>query len=217
MVKLPVSERVSPEEKAALLDKLNDEHRELVEAGVYKVAPGQDYPLLRWARGNRKGQFVEGGGRPVNSNDIAQISRDTAYQRTNEYRRVLEKLVPASTDETKRGTFGWLVKQGMNAAEGGDVTKDFHCKECGAENTVVVWKRPDSNAIIKIMEMVAGQAPKQQDINLKAEHLYKLIDEREDAASIKVHAVDPHERARREALQLEDGEWRDVDDADDSA
>ncbi len=193
-----------------LLDLLSDEHKALVAEGSYAVDTGDGYPVLRWAKGRWKGRLAPGTGIAVKHNDIGQISKDTAYQRRREYRQVLEDLIPADADETRRGTLGWLMKQGMLAAEGVDIKYDATCPECGTEFTIPVMKRPDTKAILGLMEMVIGRAPEQRDINVRFEDLQKRINEQTETREITVHEVSPHERALREEPET-DGEFKEVD------
>lgn len=166
--------------------------------------------MLRWAHGRERGRIAPGSGVVVNQADPAINGRKGAWKNTDEYQALLRKVIPAEEDPNKRGTFAWLVTQGLNAAEGGDVKMAFTCPECEHDFTQVVWKRPDANAIIKLMEMVHGRAVEQKDINIRAEAIYRLLDEREDLKQLKVYEVDPHEKAERRELEPEDADWKEV-------
>ncbi len=194
------------------LEKLSEEHRALVAAEVYNAFDGQDYPVLRWAHGKDRGRLAPGTGITPGHNDIARIGADTSIRRTTEYRALLERKITPDVTSGERGSLGWLLDQGFNAAEGGDVRREMTCPECGHDWTETIWKRPDANAIIKMLEMVVGRAPEQKDINIRAESIYKLIDGRENVKEITVHAVDPHEREERLSDEPEEGEWREVPD-----
>ena len=190
---------------------MSEEHRALVESGQYNAFEGQKYPVLRWATGSKKGKLAPGTGLTPGHNDAAQVGKSTSYRRTAEYRALLERLIPPDEDANKRGTLAWLVAQGFNAAEGGDVKREMTCPECEHSWTEKIWKRPDANAITKMLEMVIGRAPEQKDINLRAEHIYKMIDGRENLKEITVHSVDPHEREKRLLDEPEEGQWREVE------
>lgn len=189
------------------LDALSPEHRSLVDAGIYSATPGEGgLPVLRWAVGPQIGQFVKGGGRPPGSPDIAEISRRTAYKRTDEYRALVQKYLPADIESGKRGSLGWLLDQGLVAIEGGDVPREIHCPECGHEWTQSFYKKPDSLALKLILELLVGRATEMKEVNVSTEQLLRVVDERRDARDIVVFAVDPTERARREALS---SDWED--------
>lgn len=177
----------------------------MVEKGFYSVHEGQDYPVLRWAAGPRIGQLAPGTGLLPNHNDIAQISKDTGVKRTTQYRELLQKYLPADLDDTKKGSLGWILKQGLTALEGGDKNIDVVCPECDHKFQVVAWKRPDSNALKILLEALVGRADVTKDLNINTESIYRIIDERRDKRDIVVYEVDPQERERREAV---DAEWR---------
>lgn len=186
-------------EQDDLLSQLSEEHRTLVEAGVYTVFEGQDYPVLRWAFGNKKGQYVEGTGLPVNHVDLGLISKRTGIKRTQEYKALMERLIPPDADSKKYGSFGWLINQGFVAAEGVDVVKAVTCPSCSVEFSVKMFKRPDGNALIKLIEMMVGRASEQKEINIRAEQIYRLLDEQQNVKTIEVFEIDPSERARRKS------------------
>ncbi len=195
-----------------LVELLSDEHRTLVDDGVLNVFPGQEYPVLRWARGRSKGKMAKGTGLVPAHNDLAQVSKDTAWKRTGQYRALLERLLPPDEDPNKRGTLAWLVNHGLTAAEGIDEYRDALCPECEHVFKFKVFKKPDTKAVLGILEMLIGRAPEQKEINIHLEEMYRKIDEREDAGGVRVFAVDPHEKARREALETIEGDFREVDD-----
>lgn len=190
-----------------LVDKLTPEHKTLVEKGVYTVHEGKDYPVLRWAGGSQFGQLAPGTGQPPGAADIGLVSQRTAYKRTTAYRELLEKYLPADLDDTKRGSLGWILSQGLTALEGGDVTKDVTCPSCQHQFKAKMWKRPDSNALKILTEALIGRADVQKDLNINSEHVYRIIDERRDMRDLVVFDVSPSERTEREAV---DAEWREL-------
>lgn len=197
---------MTQEVAVSLTDLLTDEHRALVERGIYTIHPGAAYPVLRWAAGPNLGAYAPGSGIPVNHNDIGQIGRQTAYKRTAEYQELMRKYLPADLDDTKKGTLGWILKQGMEAIEGATVSKKVTCNQCGHEQNVGMYRRPDGNVLVKIVELLVGRAAEQRDVNINSEAMYHIIDERRAMRDLVVYEVSPTEREEREVLA---GEWKD--------
>lgn len=192
----------------SLIDQLNDHDRDAVERGIYTVHPGANYPVLRYAAGPNLGAYAPGTGIPVNHNDMKEISRRTAYKRTSEYQELMRKYLPADLDDEKKGTLGWILKQGMEAIEGSNISKTVACNQCGHEQRVSMYRRPDGNVLIKVLELLVGRAAEQKDININSESMYRLIDERRDLKDLTVYEVSPTERAAREEVA---GEWRELE------
>ena len=191
----------------SLLEQLSEEHRALVEQGVYSAHPGKTYPMLRWAAGPRFGQLAPGTGVAPNAIDAPTMSRASAHKRTSAYRELLEKYLPADLDDKKRGSLGWILSQGLTALEGGDVVRAVQCPECNHEFSATMWKKPDTNALKVLMEALIGRPDVTKDLNINSEHIYRMIDERRDARDLIVYDVSPTERAEREVV---DAEWREL-------
>lgn len=189
----------------ALLNQLTDEHRQLVETGVYNVFPGKDYPVLRWATGPLVGKLATGTGITPNHNDSAAVGRASAFKQTAEYKTLLTRYLPADLDDTKRGSLGWILKNALNGLEGGDMMIDVECPHCGEEFRHKAWKKPDPQMAKLLVEALIGKAGETKDVNINSENIYRLMDERRDLRSLQVFEIDPHEREKREAI---DAEWR---------
>ena len=183
----------------------------MLDEGKVTVEDGDGYPVVRWAKGRWRGRMAPGTGIVPQHNDIGKISRDTSYQRKREYREVLEFVIPADADETKRGTVGWLLNQGMTAAEGIDTMKDVECPVCEHEFKIAVYKRPDTKAVLGMLEMVIGRAAEQKDISVRFEDLQLQINERRDTGQLKVFEVSPHEKLLCESTEVTEGEFKEVE------
>jgi hypothetical protein len=186
-----------------LVAKLTPEDQARWQAGEINVFPGKDYPVVRNAPGQpNAGKLVPGTGVPP-AVPSAENGTRGGYKKTNAYKELLQKYLPADIESGKRGSLGWILEQAMTAMEGGDVDKEFICDSCGERNHVTVWKRPDTNAIKLVMETLIGRAAEQKDININSEQIYRLIDERSQVKDLTVFTVDPHEREARDAAAAE--------------
>lgn len=184
-----------------LLDKLNDQDRDLVDRGVLIAYEGKDYPVLKWGVGPRTGQLAPGTG-VAPATPSAENGRRGSMRQTNEYKELIKRYLPADIESGARGSLGWILDQALTAMEGGMVIREFTCSECGEGNSVEVWRKPDVNAIKLITETLVGRAAEQKDININSEQIYRLIDERSEVKDLTVFTVDPSERdARNEAAK----------------
>lgn len=208
----------TPEEREKLVAVLSPEDRAKVEAGDINVFPAKpgSYPVLRWAKGNSEGKtpgsLAPGTGHAQGAGDIGNNAARYAYKRTNAYKDLLEHLIPADLDPTKRGSIGWLFEQGFAAAEGGTVSIDVTCPDCGHKHKVEAWKKPDAVAFKTLIEQVLGRATETKNVNVESKNLHAIIDERIPAEAIEVYDLDDEIVARRRA-EIEGGDEGDSDEA----
>ena len=182
-----------------LIAELPDELRERVISGELLAFEGKvsGRPGLRNAK---TGVLVKGTGLTPRAGDIGELSSKFAYKRTNAYRELLQHIISADNDPEKWGSFGWLVNQGLKAAEGGDVFVDTRCPSCDTPFKVKAWKRPDSNAITKIMEQIIGRAQETQEINITERRIVDLLRDETPVVEINVISLSPEEAASRRKL-----------------
>lgn len=190
-----------------LLAALPDETRDRVLAGELLVFEGKDRakPVLRDAA---TGVLVKGTGLTVRAVDVGKISQETAYRRTKSYRQALEESVPASSDPKKRLSVGWIIEKLEQAMVGGMVTIKALCPECEHKFTVDAYRKPDTYAAIKLLELVHGRARETQDLNINMTELHKILEERTPSREISIRVIDPAEaQHRREVIE---GEYHEV-------
>lgn len=188
---------------------LSDDIRENLGRGWLIAYPGRNplKPVLRWSvtneLGKKPGAVAKGSGVSESHVDGAN-SRKSGYKRSKPYRQALEAMIPVDGAAEEFGSFSWLVMQGLKAAEGGIQQIKITCTGCGESNKHDVWKRPDANAIIKLIELVHGKAVESKEIDVNAQHIHALMQEGTDITSIDVFTVDPRiAEERREAIEAE--------------
>lgn len=177
-------ELITSESYEELFAKLTPEMQDIVKENGYKLFPGQNEnkPVVL----NHSGNFVPGSGRWPNANDPVQLSKDTAYKKTNSYRQALEGIVSLDGDENRKGSFLWWVAKAMEAAEGSP--QQVACPSCG-ERSVYAFKQ-DGNLIFKIIELMHGKARESQDINVQSHHIVEALNERVPVSDLKVRSLD---------------------------
>ena len=192
---LPTEERT-----AELLELLPEDLKAQVLEGELVVYEGQkpEKPVVL----NLKGQLVKGSGRWPNANDPAAVGKSSGYKRSKDYHEAMRLLIPIDGDADRRGSFAWLVEQGFAAAEGSP--QKIKCPECGYGG-IHVYKK-DSNAIIKLIEMVHGRATETKDINLTSNEWIQTLSERFSVTELTVHDVTDEEVRRREVLLESDND-----------
>ena len=114
-------------------------------------------------------------------------------------------LIPLDGDVDSRGSFAWLVDQGFSAAEGSP--QRIKCPKCDYSGLFAFKK--DTNAIIKLIEMVHGRAAETKDITVKDTKLIALLDGRVPLDEVKVHDISDEDVARRQVLLEETNEYND--------
>lgn len=176
----------SPADRDRLLSLLDPELRVEVESNNWTVYEGQSAarPVIL----DQRGHMVKGSGRWPAANDIAEISRKTAYKRTNTFREALEALVSLDGGPDDRGSFAWLVTQGLD----------------------IIEERRDPNLTFKLIELLAGKARETQDVNVKSQQWISVLNERIPVSGVEVWDVTAEERTIRETqvknqMQLESG------------
>mgnify|MGYP001585791523 CR=1 FL=1 len=197
-----------PQSYEDLLAVLPEPVRERVAVGELLVFPGQkpEKPVLRDAV---TGALVKGTGLTPKHNDMALVSQKGAYKRRKGYREDFEIAVPADDNPKVVGSVGWIIAQLHKAIEGVMETIKVTCEECGHKQTVDAYRKVDSFAAIKLLELAHGRARETQDINVNVKELHKVLEERTPKNEIRVHAIDPDEaKRRREVIQ---GEFRELD------
>ena len=156
---------------------LTDEEKELVADGTYYLLPGKDKPVIRWSAGSRKGQLVVGTGVPPKHRSLGEQSKENAYKHTAAYKELMQVRIPAENDPDKFGTFAWLIQQMLKAIEGGDVFVDAQCVDCGTKFKQKAWKKPDTQAGIKLIELYVGRATETKEVSMSVTQMYQLMDE----------------------------------------
>ena len=182
---------------------LDPELLQQVQSGERTLHPGRAAykPVIRYGpKGLHPGALAPGSGVSPRHQDVAN-GRKGAIKQTKEYGALLERLIPATEDTDQWGSFGWLVTQGLRAAEGNKQSKNVTCSECGHVDVVEFAGKPDANAIIKLIEFLRGRATETREIDVRAAHIHKTLEEGVDVSELLVHALPPDEvAARRRAL-----------------
>lgn len=192
----PWSCRLVEQSYDEVLAVLPEEVRDRVLAGELHAYPGKN-PLKPVLRDAITGVLVKGTGLSPRAVDVGRISQETAYKRTKTYRQALEEAVPASSDPKVRRSVGWIIERLEVAMVGEMVTKKSICSDCGHVDVVDMYRKPDTYAAIKLLELVHGRARETQDINVNMTELHKILEERTPTREITVRTMDPAEVQRR--------------------
>jgi hypothetical protein len=183
---------------------LDPELLQQVQVGERTLHPGRDAykPVIRYGpKGQHPGALAPGSGVSPRHQDV-ENGRRGAIKQTKEYGALLERIIPANEDTEQWGSFGWLVTQGLRAAEGNRQKKDVTCSECGHIEAVEFAGKPDTNAIIKLIEFLRGRATETREIDVRAAHIHKTLEAGVDISELLVNALPPDEvAARRKALE----------------
>lgn len=175
-----------------------------VQVGERTLHPGRDAykPVIRYGpKGQHPGALAPGSGVSPRHQDV-ENGRKGAIKQTKEYGALLERLIPANEDTEQWGSFGWLVTQGLRAAEGNRQSKNVTCSDCGHVEVVEFAGKPDANAIIKLIEFLRGRATETREIDVRAAHIHKTLEAGVDVSELLVNALPPAEVAsRRKALE----------------
>ena len=175
-----------------------------VQMGERTLHPGRDAykPVIRYGpKGQHPGALAPGSGVGPRHQDV-ENGRKGAIKQTKEYGALLERLIPANEDVNQWGSFGWLVTQGLRAAEGNRQSKNVTCSDCGHVEVVEFAGKPDANAIIKLIEFLRGRATETREIDVRAAHIHKTLEAGVDVSELLVNALPPAEVAsRRKALE----------------
>ena len=195
---------VHPDVPDEALAGLDVELKEQVVRGLRTLWPGRDplRPVIRYGpEHKRKGALAPGGGVGANHKDSSN-GRKSGLKQTKEYQALLERAIPADEDGDQWGSFTWLIEQGLEAAEGGDVVVQAACPECSHKFPVKAYKKHDTNAIIKLIEFVRGRATETKQVDVRSVELHAILAEGTDISELKVHALEPEViAARRLALE----------------
>ena len=188
-------------EETALIAKLPEQLREMVEAGEYQVwGEGQGgKPVVLDASGH----IVAGSGRYPNANDPAEVGRKSAFKRSRKYRELLEAFV--GDDPEAKYQFEHLVDLAFEAANGSPQLIDCpHPSICPEKKTrhVVAFKR-DGQLIFKLLELLVGKAKETVETTHDERRLEVLVDAR--SQPVGVFDIDPREAAERREQLMNEG------------
>lgn len=182
---------------------------------MYYTQPGKNdgKPVLRWASGDLKGKLAPGTGIIPGSKTRGELSKETAWKRTAAYRDIMELVVKADGDAEKWGSFAWVITNLLKGIEGGDVYLNLKCPHCHEDAKHKVWKRPDTQAGIKLVELFVGRATETKDISVTTKQIFELMDETLDTYVIETREVSSEEvDRRRAAVAVEDASYRELAD-----
>lgn len=195
-----MAERPSPERVEELLAYLPKALKNKVIAGELQVFEGQnpEKPVIL----DTAGKLVKGSGRYPKANDPAEIGKQYGYKNSRNYNDAIKMLIPIDGPAEQKGSFAWLVNQGFEAAEGSP--QIINCPECG-HSGIKVFKK-DSNAIIKLIELVHGRAKESQEINVKSEQLIGILDTRIPFDQLSVHSLTVEEIEERKRIVFDSNE-----------
>lgn len=184
-----------------LIDKLTPELRARYDLGEINVFPGQssDKPVVRDAK---TGALVKGTGLAVRHNDIAQISKATAFRRTTDYQDWLGgKLKIDGSGPDDKESAEWWWERAQEAASNAPIP--VTCPECNHTWMEKAGKQ-DGNLIFRIIELATGKAKQKTEINVKQEEILRILNEKVDIREVVVHALTPEDvEHRREVVEGE--------------
>jgi hypothetical protein len=181
-----------------LAEKLTPELKERYDKGEVLVFPGQDpeKPVVRDAETKR---LVKGTGITPHHNDVGQISKETAWKRTNDYGDWLQSKLKISELPTPqdRESADWWWERAQEAAQ--HAYAEVKCPSCNH-----VWEhrvgKQDGNLIFKIMELVTGKATQKTEINIRQQEILQILNEATERREITIHTLTPDEVERRRAV-----------------
>lgn len=180
-----------------LLQFVSDDVAQRVRDGEYELLPGMraDKPVIRRID---NGRLVQGSGRYPKANDIGQVSKETAYLRTNDYRAALQASIPATASPATRYSLELLIDKFMYAIDG--QPKPMRCEHpnCNQQHS---WVQPiDTTAVFKLIENLVGKAEQVQRVeqNVHVDVTHRTFD-------IRVYDIDPDSAYERRNALVEAG------------
>lgn len=192
---MPLNMAGSPLANASndLLELLTPELREKVEAGEYVIrGPGQnDKPVVV----DTSGRIVKGSGRPLNANNPAVVGKVSAAKRTRTYNEALQHFVPVDRNGTPEAIVSLeeILQAAARVATGKPIA--VTCPEC--EKDFMAPIGVDSKVLVWLGERLLGRATETKELNLRGEHLVRVLQDQTPIREIEVVALDPKERAER--------------------
>lgn len=179
----------------------------LIESGEAKVAgPGQELgrPVVVYAS---SGRFVAGTGRPANANDVAEVSRDTAFKRTKAYADALNRFIPAYKEQGAISSLEELLEAARKVTTDTTYhTEVVHaCSECGHEDVVPITipGKPDAKVLTFLIERLVGAANKTQEVNVHTDEVMRIMTDQRVLHQLEVVSLTPEQLAERKRLVLE--------------
>lgn len=179
-----------------LLEHLTPALREKVERGELLVFEGQraDKPVLRDAY---SGKIVKGSGRPPKANDIALISRKTAFKRTRTFSEAFDAFIPSKREDNPEAIISLeeLIDYAAKVARGWHSYKDVDCPSCNHHFSVEMQNKPDAKLLSFLIERRVGKAKETMEINTRSEQIIAMLSDKTPV--VEVIALTPKEKMER--------------------
>ena len=202
MLNIVYNEQMVSEEKTEptleeLVENLTPELRKRYDDGEINVFPSQN-PKKPVVRDVVTGVLVKGTGLTPKHNDSAEISRRTAYKRSNDYHNWLNsklKIDGSGPQDKESAEWWWARAQEAALHSYAPVT----CPNCQTKFEHRVGKQ-DGNLIFKILELATGKATQKTEVNVRQEEIIKILNEETDVREITIHTLTPDEVEKRRMI-----------------
>jgi len=205
-------------EREKLIQSLDDEAREMVESGEWKITGENNGRAVIVDAGT--GRWVKGTARPANANDPAEVARATAYKRTPAWREAWQNVFHLGGEDGGVG-FEALVEKLWWAVNGAKQVVD--CPHLDCQKKHVVAFKPDPKVMMQMVESLIGRMS-HVEVEGKFAHLHAMLEQQGEApssAGMEFYATDPKgpnsPEERRRVLEADgtlDPSWFDDEDAE---
>lgn len=147
-------------------------------------------------------------GRYATANDPALISKQSAYKRKRGYKEMQSIYIGAEPGETLEQitSLKEIIENLLDAANGSPQEVKVECPHpdiCpygGGKHVTTFAFKKDANAIFKLYENIVGKAAETSDVNINANHLVSLFNDRSLASDLVVIDLPPDQAYERKML-----------------
>lgn len=193
-----------PRPNEELVDLLTPELREKVEAGEYRIQGEGQNPAKPVVIDAATGRIVKGSGRPQNANDIAAVSKQTAFKRSKSYNEALEVMAPAYRDTPGAIiSLEELIEQAKKLIVPEKRKHKKDCPQCHTEVVFEVDRLPDAKTLIFMIERLAGAAAKTTEVNVHSEEYVRILHDKRVVQQVEIVALTAEQRAANARAVLE--------------
>lgn len=123
------------------------------------------------------------------------VGKVSAAKRSRPYTEALQAFMPADRDGHPDAIISLqeMIELAAKAARGLPVAID--CPKC--DHHFERNLKPDTKLLAFLIERIGGKATETKDINLRGDHLVRVLQDQTPLRDINVIALDPKERADR--------------------
>ena len=138
-------------------------------------------------------------GRYATANDLAVVSKQSAWKRTRGYREMKEMFIPSEKNShTKEAIVSLqeIVEALWQACLGSP--QEVTCPDCGGKNIVAFKKDP--NALFKFYENLVGRATETSEVSVTNKSLIAILNDTTKLDELITIELDPRVAAERAKL-----------------